>query len=106
MRGESASELTQPSGYSNFFSSSNDGKANSRRASLRAGAAAAPPTCPPVPQGGIIGRQKRVTFESKLTSIWATRRSITRDSADGARYRPILVDVFTHYRLVKGRWFN
>ena len=85
MRGESASELTQPSGYSNFFSSSNDGKANSRRASLRAGPAAAPPRLPFRPaRGVIIGRQNRVTFESKLTSISATRRSITRDSADGA----------------------
>ena len=54
MRGESASELTQPSGYSNFFSSSNDRKANSRRASLRAGPAAAPPHLSFRPAGGVL----------------------------------------------------
>ena len=44
--------LSQHSGYSNFFSSSIDGKANSRRASPRAGPAAAPPHLSPPPGGG------------------------------------------------------
>ena len=67
--------LTQPSGYSNSFSSGNDGKVTrddlhrkdwdgSSCGLVRLRHLS---NCPSVPQGIIIGRQKEVTFERKLT---------------------------------------